>query len=504
MHGHAHGPTAPLTAEQEAQRGRALRILIWVLVPLAIWTAIGLYWLWPDGDKLTLDNLGVTAVNATSHQGTIEAIAKTDCSGQNGSYAGDKSICAQLTVLLTDGPEQGTKVQVSLNGPQFRSGASVGEKVVLYRLPLEGQAQPAYQFHDYVRTIPLLVFGLVFAAAVVIVARLRGLLSLVGLGFAFFILSAFMMPALLEGRDPLLVGVVGSAAIMFVVLYCAHGFTLRTTTALVGTLFGLGLTAGLGVLGTKWAHLTGVGSEDDLVLAASAPQMQLTAVVICGIIVASLGALNDVTITQASAVWELADSRDSRRDLFRSAMRIGRDHIASTVYTIAFAAAGAALPMLLLLSIYQRPVMETLTGEVFGSEFIRTAIGSIGLVLAVPVTTLVGVAAVSLGRRASSEAPARAVSARPVPAHGSAASTGSVASALSTASAARRLTPEGPRRSASEPPRTPAADTAPAPRRSATTAASAATAVPPPPRDEDHAAPRRGQRDDSAYRRPTD
>lgn len=461
MHGHSHEPAAPLTPEQARQHHRALKILIWVLVPLALWTVAGLVLLWPNGEKVTIDQIGATASNVSAYRGTITQVTQKSCQGTTGSYAGDTSICATLTVQLDEGPDSGQQRKVELNNALFRSGVQVGDRVVLYRVPTGDTA--AYQFHDFERRIPLVVFGLVFAVAVVAVARLRGLLSLVGLGFAFFILAQFMMPALLEGKDPLLVGVVGSAAIMFVVLYSAHGFTLRTTTALVGTLFGLAITAGLGLLGTSWAHLTGVGSEDDLVLAASAPKMQLTAVVLCGIIVAGLGALNDVTITQASAVWELAETQRSKRELYRSAMRIGRDHIASTVYTIAFAAAGAALPLLLLLSIYQRPALETLTGEVFGSEFVRTAIGSIGLVLAVPVTTLVGVAAVSLGRRGRRPAVAAVGGAAVDVVHGSPGS--------------------------------------PAPRHSASSAASASR-VPAP--DEDRATPRRGQRDDSIYRRPGD
>ena len=241
-------------------------------------------------------------------------------------------------------------------------------------------------------------FAGLFFVLVVGVARWRGFASVVGLLFAGFILLEFMFPALIQGQNPVWVGLVGSSAIMFVVLFLAHGFTARTTTALVGTLFGLGLSAALGLIATQWAHLTGVASEDDFLLAASAPDLRLTSVVICGIIVAGLGVLNDVTITQASSVWELAQTNSSRRDLFTSAMRIGRDHIASTVYTTAFASAGAILPVLLLLTIMQRPLLEVLPTEQFAGEVIRTLVGAIGLVAAVPLTTAIAVAAVSTGR----------------------------------------------------------------------------------------------------------
>ena len=184
---------------------------------------------------------------------------------------------------------------------------------------------------------------------------------------------------------------------LFVVLYAAHGISARRTTALVGTLFGLFLSALLGWAATASAHLSGVSSEDDFVLSASAPDLRLTSVVICGVIIASMGVLNDVTITQASAVWELSSGQDDARTLFTKAMRIGRDHIASSVYTTAFASAGAVLSVLLLLVVYDRPLFTSLVTEQFAGEVVRTLVSSIGLVLSVPLTTLVAVALVRGG-----------------------------------------------------------------------------------------------------------
>jgi uncharacterized membrane protein len=238
------------------------------------------------------------------------------------------------------------------------------------------------------------VVAAAFALVVIAVARFRGLAAIVGLGFAFLILGQFLLPGLLTGESPLLYALVGSSAIMFVVLYAAHGFSARTTTALAGTLFGLGMSALLGFVFTDWAHLTGAGSEDDFVLAAGAPDLKLSAVVMTGVIIAGLGVLNDVTITQASAVWELHESSPTMGPgrLFARAMRIGRDHIASTVYTIAFATAGAALPVLPLISLYEQPLLDVLQSEAMSEEIVRTLVGSIGLVLAVPLTTTIGVA----------------------------------------------------------------------------------------------------------------
>ena len=401
-HSHSHDDTAELTPAQRRQQRQAARILVAVLVPLAVLTFVALVVMWPkDTASHIRQDTGIVRVPGTTYQkGTIKAVTETNCEGQIGTFPGDTSICATVTVVVDDGPDAGSTQQFELSAPVYQSGASPGDKVRMYRVPLEGSTGAVYSFVDFERSFPLLFFVALFAVLVVAVARLRGFLALIGLGFAFWILIEFMMPNLIQGKDPVLVGVVGSAAIMFVVLYTSHGFTVRTTTALVGTLFGLLVAAILGMVSTRWAHLTGVVHEDDFILAASAPDLRMTSIVICSMIVAALGALNDVTITQASSVWELARTVKSPWQLYRSAMRIGRDHIASTVYTIAFASAGAALSVLLLIQIYDQSLADMVVEEMFSGEILRTIIGSIGLVLAVPLTTGIGVLAVSAGRAA--------------------------------------------------------------------------------------------------------
>jgi uncharacterized membrane protein len=177
----------------------------------------------------------------------------------------------------------------------------------LVRVPPTADQPAQYQFSDFERGTrywwwPALRRGCDRCCALARLCRAAGL------GFAGFILVTFMFPALIVGTNPIMVGLIGSSAIMFVALYAAHGFSARTTTALVGTLFGLILIAVLGYLAAKWAHVTGVAGEEDYVFAAAAPDLRLTSVVICGIIVAGLGILNDVTIHPSVAVWELAGS----------------------------------------------------------------------------------------------------------------------------------------------------------------------------------------------------
>jgi uncharacterized membrane protein len=391
------GPQPLVNSDELRRHQRALRILIVVLIPLAIWTVVGLVAFWPGNISrhVNADVAGYSVPGVTYPTARVTEVREISCEGLSGSTPGVSSArCAEVTSQLLAGDEKGKTVIVPVTAAIYSSGIKSGQNIKLVRIPPSADQPAQYQFSDFERRIPLLVVGLLFAVVVVVVARWRGFAALIGLAFAGFILFMFMFPALIAGTNPIMVGLIGSSAIMFVALYAAHGFSARTTTALVGTLFGLILIAVLGYLASRWAHVTGVAAEDDYVLAAAAPDLRLTSVVICGIIVAGLGVLNDVTITQASAVWELADQGASRKHLFSRAMRIGRDHIASTVYTIAFATAGTSLGVFLLIKISNRPLLDVLVTERFAAEVLGILVGSIGLVLAVPLTTAVGVAVV--------------------------------------------------------------------------------------------------------------
>ncbi len=385
------------TPQVRAQRRRAGRLLAIVLVPVALATIVGLFVLWPDGAQSAARQEATNQIipGTVFVDGTVLAVDPYDCSGtpSPGSPVPATLTCADVVVELADGPDAGASVSVQIPAEVYLAGFGVGDGLRLQRSAPVEDVPVSYSFTDFSRETPLTLLSIVFAVAIIAVARLRGLAALAGLGFAFLVLVAFMLPGLLNGESPIWVALVGSSAIMFVVLYLAHGFTARTTTALAGTLFGLALVAGLGSWASSWSRLTGLGSEENLTLTYLTGQIDPAGIVICGIIVAGLGVLNDVTITQASAVWqlhELAPEMPARR-LFSSAMAIGRDHIASTVYTIVFAYAGAALPVLLILETLQRPFIDVVTGEAVAEEVVRTMVGSIGLVLAVPVTTAIGV-----------------------------------------------------------------------------------------------------------------
>ncbi|SFL10254.1 Uncharacterized membrane protein [Geodermatophilus ruber] len=368
--------------------------MLLVLVPVGLATVIGLVVLWPSGEPTRAEVAAEAFVppGTTFPEARVVSVEPFDCSlpGAPGQPSSELT-CARAVVEITEGEGAGQFQQIELPAEVYAAGVEEGDVLVLTRdAGAEGGA--GYQFYDYARDLPIIVLAIAFAVVVAVVARLRGLASLVGLAFAFFVLLQFVLPGLLSDQSPTLTSLVGSAAIMFVVLYLAHGFSARTTTALVGTLFGLALVAVMGAVSVEAARLTGLTSEETIQLQTFDPTLDFSGLVLAGIVVAGLGVLNDVTITQASAIWQLheVDPGLGWRQLYRRGMTVGRDHIASTVYTIVFAYAGAALPLLMLFELYDQPIWTTLTSSALAEEVIRTLVGAIALVLAVPVTTAAG------------------------------------------------------------------------------------------------------------------
>jgi uncharacterized membrane protein len=370
-----------------------VRLMLFLLVPVGLATVVGLIVLWPSGGTSRAQEAAELYVPAgtTFPDGRVISVDPFDCSIPGTDGAVQELTCASVVVEVLEGDGAGEYKQLELPAEVYAAGIEVDDVLVLSRDP-GAEGGPTYSFSDYERTTPLVLFAIAFAIVVGAVARLRGLAALLGLGFAFLVLLQFVLPGLLSGSSPTLVTLVGSAAIMFVVLYLAHGFSARTTTALVGTLFGLALVTVLGAIAVSAARLTGLTTEETVQLQTFDPSLNFSGLVIAGIVVAGLGVLNDVTITQASAIWQLHEVDPSMgwRQLYRRGMAVGRDHIASTVYTVVFAYAGAALPLLLLFELYARPAGTTLTSAVLAEEVIRTLVGGIALVLAVPVTTAVG------------------------------------------------------------------------------------------------------------------
>jgi uncharacterized membrane protein len=384
--GHSHGAT-----ETTRVHARACLLLFVLVVPLLLATVLGLVVLWPaDANPPTPDFMGGPARLA---DGTVVRVDRRPCGG-----SGDQAVLCQVAgVKLTSGAgsETGRVVEVEVGQGADSPVLHTGDKIVVGRvgsgqgdtgLPEDGGG---WYFSDFQRRGPLLALAVFFACAVVILARWRGLLALAGLVISFAVLVRFILPAILIGKNPVAVAVVGSAAIMFAALYLAHGINARTTTAVLGTVGALFLTGVLAWIFVSGTHLTGMASEESGLLAASLSGVSLKGLLLGGIVIGSLGVLDDVTVTQASAVWELHQANPAYgfQRLYAAGLRIGRDHIASTVNTLVMAYAGASLPLLVLFTLSSRPLGDVLTGEIVAQEVIRTLVGSIGLVSAVPITT---------------------------------------------------------------------------------------------------------------------
>ncbi|WP_309073508.1 YibE/F family protein [Paenarthrobacter sp.] len=412
-HSHGHSENSEPTPQALASRKRANWILAAILVPLGVLTLVAMIIMWPSGSRegISFSSPYQAAPGVTFDTGRIQSVVVESCTqtgqsttgqpntGQSDTGQNNQSGGSQCTFAFTEPDKGGDVVKVVINPDVAMShGVDVGDSIRYLNLSAvqgtnAGNGAPAYVFVDFVRSIPIALLAVLYAAVVIAVARWRGFRALLGLVGAYFVLVSFILPGLVEGKPPLLLALVGSTVIMIGVLYFAHGFSARTSTALLGTIFGLSITALLAAWATDAANLAGVGNHDASTLVNMSPQISISGIILCGLIISGLGVLNDVTITQSSAVWELYELAPdtSARKLFSSAMRIGRDHIASTVYTIAFAYAGAALPILIIVMLYDRPLDEALTSAELSEEVIRTLVGSIGLVLAIPVTTLIAV-----------------------------------------------------------------------------------------------------------------
>ncbi|MGC5627058.1 YibE/F family protein [Georgenia sp. Z1344] len=373
---HSHSTDPP---ELPAGRVRRVRTLLSALVlPLLVATVVGLVALWPSGDS-PMGSIPLTGDGTEVVTGTVLAPPASP-------------EAAEFRVEVTGGGHDGYEATVASPHPSVAEEIDAGDDVLLLYMPQNIGTGTLYSFWDFDREAPVGWLAVLYLAAVLAVARWRGLAAVLGLLASLGVVAVFMLPALMAGSSPILVALVGSSAMMFIAVYLAHGISIRTTTALLGTYVGLAITVVLAVWATGAANLTG-SSEDAIMLHQQFAGLTLSDLLLCGIVVAGLGALNDVTITQASAVWELAAASPGapRRRLFVQGMRIGRDHIASTVYTLAFAYVGTALPLIMLASLVERPVVDTLMAGEIAEEVVRTLVSSIGLVLAIPVTT--GIAA---------------------------------------------------------------------------------------------------------------
>ncbi|MCX7997295.1 MAG: YibE/F family protein [Patescibacteria group bacterium] len=325
-----------------------------------------------------MESGAVTPQKQTYFEATVTDVQKSE----------NKSIA---TVEITSGKDKGKQLTVDIL-PDGKSNAipyAEGDSVII--LQIEGPTGTTTYITDYMRTDSLLILAALFLAVVVVVGRWHGILSVISMAYSFVIIGQFVLPNIVRGNDPVFIAILGGLLISPVAFYLSHGFNRKTTVALLGTAAALITTGILSVVFVSVAKLTGVTSDEALfVQQLINTKIDLRSLLLAGMIIGLLGVLDDITVSQAAIVAKLRKTNPSMsfKETFYHSMDIGKDHIASLVNTLVMVYAGAALPLFLLFFNSGLPMAQALSSEIVATEIVRTLVGSIGLVLSVPLTTL--------------------------------------------------------------------------------------------------------------------
>ncbi len=339
--------------------------------------------LWPSDVKADLGQ----GIGQKSEAATVDRVEERRCSGFQ------TDTCQVVSVTIESGAKDGEQARLQLGTGGLDPDLDPGDRVRVVENVVPPGAEPIpggeFSLTDFERRRPMLILALVFAALVVLFGRVRGALSLVGLALSLAVVLLFVVPAILDGKRPLAVAVVGALAVMLATITLAHGTGPKSLAAILGTAASLVITVGLAVLFTDLTHLTGLSTEQATFLQANDSGVSLEGLLLAGMVIGALGVLDDVTISQASTVLALrgANPGQSFGELFGRAMSVGRDHVSATVNTLVLAYVGASLPLLLIFSSGQLGFVEVVNLELIAKEIVATLVGSIGLISAVPVTT---------------------------------------------------------------------------------------------------------------------
>ena len=381
--------------------GNRHRLLLAVVGLLVLAVLAGAMALWPSG-RLAGPAAAGQADPTRFVPATLTSVRTVPCQEAEPGVPG--STCIKVRAR----PDGGDEVEFDTTDPTgdtFRAGQRVRLSI------LEQAGQPTfYNIRDLERGRPMLALAALFMVAVIAFGRWQGVRSLIGLACSFAVIVGFVVPAILEGGSPVPVALVGAMAIMLLSLYLAHGPGRKTTAAVVGTALALGLTAALTAGFVELASLTGLASDEALNASFQVGGISLRGLLLAGIILGGLGVLDDVTVSQASLVFELrrADPAAGFAGLTRGALAVGRDHVSATVNTLFLAYVGASLPLLVLFVSGGEALATVATAEAVAVEVVRALCGSVGLIAAVPLTTLLAASLALEKPAAGPEAPAPA------------------------------------------------------------------------------------------------
>jgi uncharacterized membrane protein len=365
---------------------RALSVLVLLLVA---GTATGMVVLWPEQREIPRPaELGAAP---DTEKGEIVGVRATPC----GLGAG-RDDCLEVTAELKSGPDEGDEVTFTFAAAE--GDFDIGDDVRLLKnaqldVPPDaldaGIEVPAYSFSDFERRTPMLGLVIMFGALVLLTGRWQGLRALLGLCGSLAVVVFFIVPAILDGQPPTAVAFVGALAIMLITLPLAHGAGPKTIAASLGTAASLSLALVLGYVFIDLANLSGASSEEAVYLRATQGELSLQGLLLAGIVIAALGVLDDLTVSQSATVMALKRANPNLGfvSLFRSAVSVGHDHIAATVNTLVLAYAGASLPVLLIFSLADTPFADAINFEAVAEAVVATLVGSIALIAAVPITT---------------------------------------------------------------------------------------------------------------------
>jgi uncharacterized membrane protein len=295
-----------------------------------------------------------------------------------------------VRVEILDGEKKGRVITITDDYLDLKEGDKV---LVTHNIRAEDKAE-FYTISDSYRLPTLILFTVIFVVLVIAVGGWQGIRGLLSLAGSLMLIMYVLIPGILHGYSPVLVSMVVSSIIIVLGSYITHGFNKTTSSAVIGMIITIVITGLLAFWSVHATHLTGFGSEEALYLNLNSQgNIDIVGVLLSGIMIGLLGVLYDVAIGQAISVEELHKIAPHipRRTIYLRALRMGREHIGALVNTLAIAYVGASLPLLLLFFMSETTSILTINREIFATEIIRTLIGSIGLVLAVPITTLLAV-----------------------------------------------------------------------------------------------------------------